>query len=499
MLKPSIDEFTAAAGAGRVAPLRRRIPADLETPVSAFLKLRAHAGDSGRREMFLLESVERGIQVGRYSFIGVNPAASITLREGIVEVRRGESHTAHEIAGTNPLSFVRDEIRRTPAIQGYDLPGPFAGAVGYVSYDIARYFERVPAHAGAGLGLPDYHFVIPGALVVFDHVRSEIEIAVLPDGTGPAAYEAACAEVDALLAALDAPLPHARRNGGAAAAGEVPAQSNMAREDFEAKVQAARGHIQAGDAFQIVLSQRLQAHTTSEPFQIYRALRILNPSPYMFFLDFETAGLQLIGSSPEVLVKLEGRTATVAPIAGTRARGETQLDDQRLESELLADEKERAEHVMLVDLGRNDLGRVCDTGTVRPQSFMHVEKYSHVMHIVSTVTGRLRDGLDAFDLLAACFPAGTVSGAPKIRAMEIIAALENDRRGPYAGAVGYFGHDGDMDMCITIRTLVVMGDRCTVQAGAGIVADSDPAREYQETLDKARALVRAVAIAEKGL
>jgi anthranilate synthase component 1 len=275
----------------------------------------------------------------------------------------------------------------------------------------------------------------------------------------------------------------------------------MSRDDFESRVGAAREHILAGDAFQIVLSQRFGAETTAEPFQIYRALRILNPSPYMYFLDFGPGpgGFQLIGSSPEVLVKLEGRTATVAPIAGTRPRGETQVEDHRLEDELLGDEKERAEHVMLVDLGRNDLGRVCDTGTVAPQSFMHIEKYSHVMHIVSTLTGRLREDLDAFDLLGACFPAGTVSGAPKIRAMEIIAQLEEDRRGPYAGAVGYFGHDGGMDMCITIRTIVMMGDRYTVQAGAGIVADSDPAREYQETLDKARALVQAVSIAEKGL
>jgi anthranilate synthase component 1 len=416
-----------------------------------------------------------------------------------VEVRRGETRETHAVAG-NPLAFVRDEIRRTPAIDGFDLPGPFAGAVGYVSYDVARHFEKLPAHAEPGLGLPDFRFLIPRSLVVFDHVQSEIEIAVLPEGTDPDAYESARAEVDALMAALDSPLRHARRNGVGAGAAPQPSP-NMSRDDFESRVGAAREHILAGDAFQIVLSQRFGAETTAEPFQIYRALRILNPSPYMYFLDFGPGpgGFQLIGSSPEVLVKLEGRTATVAPIAGTRPRGETQVEDHRLEDELLGDEKERAEHVMLVDLGRNDLGRVCDTGTVAPQSFMHIEKYSHVMHIVSTLTGRLREDLDAFDLLGACFPAGTVSGAPKIRAMEIIAQLEEDRRGPYAGAVGYFGHDGGMDMCITIRTIVMMGDRYTVQAGAGIVADSDPAREYQETLDKARALVQAVSIAEKGL
>jgi anthranilate synthase component 1 len=262
-------------------------------------------------------------------------------------------------------------------------------------------------------------------------------------------------------------------------------------------VRTAREHILAGDAFQIVLSQRLRAETDTEPFQIYRALRILNPSPYMFFLDF--SDFQLIGSSPEVLVKLEGRTATVAPIAGTRPRGETATHDRALADELLADEKERAEHVMLVDLGRNDLGRVCETGSVSVDSLMHIEKYSHVMHIVSAVSGRLRDGLDGFDLMRACFPAGTLTGAPKIRAMEIIADLEKTQRGPYGGAVGYFGRDGDMDMCITIRTLVMKGRDCFVQAGAGIVADSDPATEYQETLNKARALIRAVEIAEEGL
>jgi len=491
MLKPTLEEFTAAAGEGRVAPLRRRIPADLETPVSAFLKLK----DGARGEMFLLESVERGVQVGRYSFIGVSPSATVTLRDGTVEVVRGGESESHEVAGRDPLSFIRDEIRRTPGIDGYDLPGPFGGAVGYLSYDIARYFETLPHAGGAGLDLPDYHFLVPRTLVVFDHVRSEIEIAVLPEGTGEAAYEAARAEVDALMAALDSPLHHERGNGRGEESPDP--ESNMTRGEFEAMVKTAKGHILAGDAFQIVVSQRLFAETHTDPFQIYRALRILNPSPYMFFFDF--GGFQLVGSSPEVLVKLEGRTATVAPIAGTRPRGDTRGEDHRLEEELLADDKERAEHVMLVDLGRNDLGRVCDTGTVAAQSFMHVEKYSHVMHIVSTVTGRLREGLDAFDLVRACFPAGTVSGAPKIRAMEIIAGLERDRRGPYAGAVGYFGHDGDMDMCITIRTIVMAGGRYHVQAGAGIVADSDPAREYEETLDKARALVKAVSIAEKGL
>jgi anthranilate synthase component 1 len=492
MLTPTREEFIAAIDKGGIVPLRRRVPADLETTVSAFLKLRA--GRRGAAEMFLLESVERGIQVGRYSFIGVSPSASITLRGDSVEIERnGRSEKLS--AGDDPLAFVRDEIAHTPAIEGFDLPGPFAGAVGYMSYDMARYFEKLPTPADTGLGLPDFKFVVPRTLVVFDHVRSEIEIAVLPGGTGEADYDEARAEIDDLLAALDAPLQHDEGGGGAPMAARTT--SNVTRKRFEEMVGDAKEHILAGDAFQIVLSQRLGAETSTEPFQIYRALRILNPSPYMFFLDFKD--FQMVGSSPEVLVKLEGRKATVAPIAGTRPRGETQARDHELEEELLACEKERAEHVMLVDLGRNDLGRVCDTGTVAVDSLMHVEKYSHVMHIVSTVTGRLRDGLDAFDLVRASFPAGTLSGAPKIRAMEIIAELEPDRRGPYGGAVGYFGHDGDMDMCITIRTIVMMGQRYFVQAGAGIVADSDSSKEYQETLSKARALVKAVEIAEEGL
>jgi len=297
-----------------------------------------------------------------------------------------------------------------------------------------------------------------------------------------------------LLDALSSPLELADAKSGGQRS--VEPSSNMTKDTFMSHVESAKEHIFAGDAFQIVLSQRLGAETSTEPFQIYRALRILNPSPYMFFFDF--GEFQLIGSSPEVLVKLEKRLATLSPIAGTRPRGETPAEDERLADELLADEKELAEHVMLVDLGRNDLGRVCETGTVQTQSLMHIEKYSHVMHIVSNITGTLRDGLDGFDLLRAAFPAGTVSGAPKIRAMEIVTELENEHRGPYAGAVGYFGHQGDMDMCITIRTIVMIGNKYYVQAGAGIVADSDPEREYEETLSKIRALTKAVSIAEEG-
>jgi anthranilate synthase component 1 len=493
MLKPTREEFEASLGQGRVVPLRRRIPADLETPVSAFLKLQAMP--DGQRARFLLESVERGIQVGRYSFIGMSPSSTLRLDHDTMTLTRDGRTTHARLDGRDPLSFVRDEIARVRAFDCDDIPGPFAGAVGYLSYEVARHFERLPEPGRNGMGLPDFYFMIPRTLVIFDHVRSEMEIVTLPDANDPErAYDAARVTVDSILDALGAPL--AVKNGRHAAATSAEPESNVTRDEFLARVRAAREHVLAGDAFQIVLSQRLTGRTGASPFQIYRALRILNPSPYMFFFDAD--GFQLIGSSPEVLVKLHRRHATLSPIAGTRPRGRTAAEDLEMENELLSSEKERAEHIMLVDLGRNDLGRVCEIGSISTESLMHVEKYSHVMHIVSTVSGALRPDLDGFDLLRACFPAGTVTGAPKIRAMEIVADLEGEVRGPYAGALGYFGRQGDMDMCITIRTIVMVGDRFYVQAGAGIVADSSPEGEYEETLSKARALVSAVAVAEEG-
>jgi anthranilate synthase component 1 len=489
MYTPTIETYRQLARAGQRTPVRRRIPADLETPVSAFLKLKP-AGAA-----FLLESVEQGIQVGRYSFIGISTAASIRLQHEQVELRRNGDRRIEPVDPADPLEPIRRELAASSAWAGEDLPGPFGGAVGFVAYDIVRYFERTPRPHPAGLELPDYQFIFPETLAVFDHVKCEIELLALPpEGDPDRGYAEAVARIDALLAALAAPLPPIEKHlAGARRARPV---HNMTPAAFMQKVARAKEHILAGDAFQIVLSQRLRGETDVPPFQVYRALRILNPSPYMFFLDF--GDFQVVGSSPEVLVKLAGATATLCPIAGTRPRGATQQADQELEDELLASEKERAEHVMLVDLGRNDLGRVCELGTVRPESLMHIEKYSHVMHIVSRITGTLRPGLDMFDLLRAAFPAGTVSGAPKIRAMEIIHDLEEERRGPYAGAVGYFGRQGDIDMCITIRTLILRGSEYFAQAGAGIVADSDPASEYQETLNKIGALTRAIAIAEGG-
>ncbi|HEX6941496.1 MAG TPA: anthranilate synthase component I [Gemmatimonadaceae bacterium] len=494
MLKPTREEFMEAYSHDRVVALRRRIPADLETPVSAFLKLQAMP--DGQRARFLLESVERGIQVGRYSFIGMSPLSTMQLDHDTLTITREGRAASTNIAGRDPLAFVRDEIARIRVVGGDDIPGPFAGAVGYLSYEVARHFERLPTPERNGLDLPDFYFMIPRTLVIFDHVRSEMEIVTLPAGADPeTAYHAAQSTIESILGALA--MPVMQRNGHHPAAGRLAPSSNLTRDEVVARVQAAREHVLAGDAFQVVLSQRLSGRTGASPFQIYRALRILNPSPYMFF--FDAGGFQLIGSSPEVLVKLHRRHATLSPSAGTRPRGRTAAEDQALQDELLASEKERAEHIMLVDLGRNDLGRVCEIGSISTESLMHVEKYSHVMHIVSSVSGTLKPGLDGFDLVRACFPAGTVTGAPKIRAMEIVADLEGEVRGPYAGALGYFGHQGDMDLCITIRTIAMLGDRYHVQAGAGIVADSDPLGEYEETLNKARALVHAVAVAEEGL
>ncbi len=489
MLTPTLTEYQELAARGKRAPLRRKIPADLETPVSAFLKLRPLGA------VFLLESVERGIQVGRHSFIGIDPKAVVTLADDRVTVEKDGAATVEPVNVADPFAPVKAALAAGGEFEADDLPGPFAGAVGFLGYDIVRYFEKVPTPGRDEFGLPDYRFLFPRTLAVIDHVKSEIEILTLPaDGPAEVAYAAAREEIESLLAALDRPLP--RGTAGCGAASSAPPTSNMTEAEFAAGVGRAKEHILAGDAFQIVLSQRLSGTTEAPPFEIYRALRILNPSPYLFYIDF--GDFQTIGSSPELLVRLTGREVDLSPIAGTRPRGETPAADLELERELLADEKERAEHVMLVDLGRNDLGRVCETGSVAPESLLRIEKYSHVMHIVSRLKGRLRPELDMFDLLRAVFPAGTVSGAPKIRAMEIISDLEDDRRGPYAGAVGYFGRQGDMDLCITIRTLIMKGSRYFAQAGAGIVADSDPAFEHRETLDKILALTRAITIAEEG-
>lgn len=504
MIKPAsklyhrvLAETPASPLVKALPPLVRELPADLETPVSVYLKLAGHSPS------FLLESVTGGDQLARYSFIGVHPTRAYIIRGGQVECRTPDGETTLLPASLDPLESLRQELLRCQPAFVPGLPRFAGGLVGYLSYEMIRYFEpsvNVTPHAD----LPDGIFLMADTLVAFDHAFGKLVlIANVRSEENSVEAEAAAqvqaeARLDAIQARLAAPLPDVSVLNGQPVSTEL--KSNITREAFMQAVQEAKEHIAAGDIFQVVLSQRLSRETTAAPFDIYRALRRLNPSPYMFFFDFDVlAGepnLHLIGASPELHVRLENGKATVRPIAGTRPRGKTPADDSDYEQDLLADPKERAEHVMLVDLARNDLGRVCDFGSVCVPEQMGVERYSHVMHIASQVEGRLRAGLDAFDLVRATFPAGTVSGAPKIRAMQIIRDLEVDARGPYAGAVGYFAYDGSLDTCITIRTLVMRGQTVSVQAGAGIVADSDPEREYQETLNKARALAVAVEMAE---
>jgi len=499
MYQPTLDQVRTLADQGNLIPIYRVLPADLETPVSVYLKLR-QAGKSS----FLLESVEKGEQLGRYSFIGVDPPLSLTLVGNQITVGG---------AGGAELSDILDQRNPIPVP---DLPVFTGGAVGYWGYDTVRHFERLPETATDDLGLPDAVFLLADNLVIFDHVKHRLILLANARLNGDpstydlsrrsgyditAAYADAVARIEKLVAQLAQPLIPPElpdvSNGN-------EWTSNKGREEYEGLVREAKEYIAAGDVFQVVLSQRLSRSTKADPFAIYRALRMTNPSPYMFFLDLPSdpgsgQRLRLIGASPEMHVRLEEGTAQVHPIAGTRWRGETPEEDARLAEDLLSDPKERAEHIMLVDLGRNDLGRVCKYGTVEVPVMMAVERYSHVMHIVSDVVGELNDDMDAFSLLQATFPAGTVSGAPKVRAMEIIEELEGSRRGPYAGAVGWIGYDGAMDTCIAIRTIVMQGDVCHVQAGAGIVADSDPTYEFNETHNKARALAVAVEVAEKGL
>jgi anthranilate synthase component 1 len=486
---------------GSLVPVYRELAADLETPVSVYLKLR------GQGPSFLLESVEKAEQVGRYSFLGFNPRRQIISRgREITILDNGQAETRRLVAGQDPLHAVAAELSRYQPVASMgdlvqDLPRFFGGAVGCLGYDLVRFFERLPNSTRDELNLPDLHLLVTDTLVIFDHVRHRLLVvanAHVPPGTDlDKAYDDAIARLDAVQSELQAPLPAQSRAPGPV---EGELRSNMTQSQFEAIVLRAKEYIAAGDIFQVVPSQRLRRRTQAEPFSIYRALRRLNPSPYMFFLALGgEPALHLVGSSPEVLVRLQDRQAEVRPIAGTRPRGKTEREDQELEADLLADPKERAEHVMLVDLGRNDLGRVCQFGTVEVPDLLTVERYSHVIHLVSRVTGQLRDSVDAYDLLRATFPAGTVSGAPKVRAMEIIDELEDVRRGHYAGAVGYFGFNGNMDTCITIRTILMQGDVAYLQAGGGIVADSDPTLEWEETLHKARALGVAIEMAERGI
>ena len=506
---PSLEEVQKLAATGNTIPVFRELPADLETPVSVYLKLR----DGG--PSFLLESVEKGEQVGRYSFLGVRPPLTLCA-QGDQMVVGGADGAELERRQGDPFEAVRDLLAERCPVEVPGLPRFSGGAVGYFGYDTVRFIERLPATAQRKLAIPDMVLLFSDNLVVFDHVKHKLLVIanMRTHGQGPPsveqvqeAYADAVARIDAIVSDLRQPFTPPK---SPPVDGDAEWSSNFKQKEYEEVVRTAKEYIAAGDIFQVVPSQRLSRSTNAEPFTIYRALRMLNPSPYMYFLEFngvaglaETSGsdepLWIIGSSPEMHVMLEDGRAYLHPIAGTRWRGQTAAEDDALAEELLNDPKERAEHVMLVDLGRNDLGRVCEYGTVKVPEMMVIERYSHVMHIVSDVQGELAPNHDAISLLKATFPAGTVSGAPKVRAMEIIEEMEGLRRGLYAGAVGYIDYDGTMDTCIAIRTIVMQGKTCHLQAGGGVVADSDPTYEWEETLNKAKALSAAVQRAEEGL
>lgn len=503
-IHPTFEEFEQLTQRGNVVPVYCEVLADLETPVSAFLKLRGDEGVEGGagREAFLLESVEGGESLARHTFLGVDSRA--TLRNTGREVRICEGGREERFSlppDKDPLHVVQEWMGRFRYVN-VELPGKprfCGGAVGYLGYDLVRFFERLPQPPQDDRDLPDVYLLLTDTLLIFDAVRHSIVIvnnAIVEDDPH-AAYDEACDKIAATLKRLACRQVDARTLPVSTEVAEIPTTSNFAREDFEAGVERCREYIRAGDCIQIVLSQRFAAPFKSRPFEIYRALRHLSPAPYMFFLDLE--GVQLIGASPEILVTEESGVVKTRPLAGTRRRGATPVEDTALEEELLADPKERAEHIMLVDLGRNDLGRVCEFGSVRVTDLMQIERYSHVMHIASEVVGQLLPDKTQFDVLRAAFPAGTLSGAPKIRAMEIIDELEPTRRGPYGGAIGYFSFAGNLDTCITLRTIVARDGVAYVQAGAGVVADSVAETEYEETRSKARAALRAVALAESTL
>ncbi len=466
----------------KTKPVVKTLLADLETPVTAYLKLAEKAPVS-----FLLESVEAGKRWSRYSIIGVGARRIFRLQDGAFTI------DGAAVEAADPLATLYDAIHREVA-NGRDLPPFWGGAVGYVAYDLVRHYEELPDANPDEIGVPDLLFVEPELVVVFDHFRQVMQLVAPVLGDGPSATARARELLDEAERKLRGPLP-----GVPGGRGGRPTEftANLSPEEYARLVEKSKTYIRAGDIFQVVPSVRFTAGLGVHPFALYRALRSVNPSPYMGYLDL--GEVTLVSASPESLLRAEGRKVTTRPIAGTRPRGMTPAEDAALAEKLLKDEKERAEHVMLVDLSRNDIGRVAEYGSVEVEELMRVEHYSHVMHIVSTVTGKLREDKTPLDALASVIPMGTVSGAPKIRAMEIIDELEPTRRGPYGGAFGYIAYDGAMDVALTLRTFVIAGGKVHVQAGAGVVADSDPEREYQECVNKAKALMRAVELAEKGL
>jgi anthranilate synthase component 1 len=500
MYVPDPDTFAALARPGAMVAVYREILADLETPVSAYMKLA-----NGAEHAFLLESVEGGEALAHYSFVGANPYAVATFDQSGGSVRWAAG-SVEPLASPDPLDFVEQHCSRELRGDLRELPRFIGGAVGYIGYECARLWEpTIPLPTTDTLGLPSAVLMMCDTLLVFDHVRHRALVLALAyideDTDAHVAYADATTRIDAVVECLAAPLPEdaiapADTTGIALSGGVVaPTESNTTYDQYCASVDTTKAHIERGNIIQAVVSQRWSRPTDVPAFRIYRSLRMVNPSPYMYFLKLDD--LSIVGASPELLVQVHDGHVATHPIAGTRPRGDSAETDLAFENELRADPKEQSEHVMLVDLGRNDIGRVARPGTVHVDTLMEVERYSHVMHLCSHVSGDLRDDVRPTDALRACFPAGTVSGAPKIRAMQVIADLEPDQRGPYAGAVGYFGFDGNLDTAITIRTLLVKDGVATVQAGAGIVADSVPHAEYEETRNKARAMLRAIDVAEQ--
>lgn len=484
MYYPSLKEFRYMAKQGNLIPVYREILADLETPVSAFLKI-----NKGNYS-FLLESVEGGEKWARYCFLGTDPSVIFESKANTVRIIRNRRVTLIN-SKEGPIEALRNLMSKYRPVRIDGLPRFSGGAVGFFGYDVVRFIEKLPSDAEDDLKLPDSVFIIADTLLIFDNVKKTIKVvsnAHLKNKQIEKAYASAQKKIDILISRLKKNIR--TKQGKLTSSKEIKLESNTNRKKFIRSVLKCKEYIKEGDIFQVVLSQRLKIPINNDPFDIYRCLRTLNPSPYMYYLNFW--GIKIVGSSPEVMVRLEDKKVELRPIAGTRPRGKTDIEDQVFINELLADPKECAEHIMLVDLGRNDIGRISETGSVNVDELMIIEKYSHVMHIVSNINGKLKKDKDCFDVIKATFPAGTVSGAPKIRAMEIIDELEPTRRGPYAGAVGYFSFSGNMDTAISIRTLAVLDKTAYLGVGAGIVADSIPEKEFEETMNKGKALIRAI-------
>ena len=487
MIQPSFAEFQKLAKHGNLIPVFDAFSADLLTPVSAYLRLA-----QGARYSFLLESVEGGEKIARYTFAGANPE-EVFRYAGSACVLESRNRIIWE--ERDPISFLREHMARFQPVRIAGLPPLVAGAIGYFSYDMVRLIERLPKRLRDDIGLYEAMLMFYRGLIAFDHVQHQLWIVrnVYTEGPGSlrAKYNEAVKEIRRTRELLEAPVEGEKPARPPKGGGRAPkVSSNFQHSEYLAAVRKAQQYIRAGDIFQVVISQRFSAKTKAAPFDVYRELRALNPSPYLFYLQLND--VHVVGSSPEMLVKVQGKEVFYRPIAGTRWRGQNEVEDLRLEQEMLASEKERAEHIMLVDLGRNDLGRVCDYGTVKVEKLMTVERYSHVMHLVSSLRGRLREDVDCFDALMSCFPAGTVSGAPKVRAMEIIEELEKTRRGIYAGGILYLDFAGNLDSCIALRTMVIKNGVAHVQAGGGIVADSTPHGEFDESVNKSKALLRAL-------